>query len=91
MSPFEISPLAQSSRMGNALPSAQAVQALLVAPLRAAAFWTAIALPVVYLPMVATGVVWEHPLALLALFALNFLAFVAGHDHNRPDRSDRYD
>jgi len=83
--------MAASDRMGEALPSAEAVRALLVPPVRAAAFWAAIALPVVYLPMVATGVLWEQPLALLGLFVLNLVAFVAGHDHNRPDHSERFD
>jgi hypothetical protein len=73
----------------STLPALESVRSLVMPPVRAAAFWTAIALPVVYIPMLATGVVWEHPLALLTLFVLNMVAFVVGHDHNRPDGSER--
>jgi hypothetical protein len=52
---------------------------------RATAFWTAIALPLITVPMLATEVAWESPLTLLALFFVNALAFVVGHGHNQPD------
>lgn len=68
---------------GDALPApAAAAAATLLAPVRAAAFWSAVALPLVYLPLVATGAVWDRPLAFCALLALNAVAFVAGHGYD---------
>jgi hypothetical protein len=61
------------------------VRANLVEPVQAIAFWTAIGLPLVYLPMLATGAVWQNPMALLALLLLNVAAFVVGHEHNLPE------
>ncbi|MFB6221339.1 MAG: hypothetical protein ABEH90_07850 [Halolamina sp.] len=90
MSRSEASPMAALSRTGRALPSIESVRSFVVAPIRAAAFWTAIALPVVYLPMLVTGAGWEQPLLLLALLVLNVAAFVVGHDHNRPDGPERH-
>jgi hypothetical protein len=87
MSPSETSPLAASLRMNRTLPAIETVRSALVEPVRAAAFWTAITLPLVYVPMLATGAIGEHPVALLALIALNAVAFVVGHEHNQPDAS----
>lgn len=71
-----------SAPIGGALPGpAASVAALVVARVRAAAFWSAVALPVVYLPLVATGTVWEQPLAFCALLALNAVTFLVGHGH----------
>jgi hypothetical protein len=66
---------------GGELPSAASVAASMLVPVRAAAFWSAVALPLAYLPLVATGVVWEMPLTFCALLALNAAAFLAGHGH----------
>lgn len=91
MSPSEASPMAGSNRTRLSRPSIESVRSLLLAPVRALAFWSAIALPLVYVPMLATGVVWEYPLALLTLFLLNGLALVVGHGHNQPDDGSRHD
>lgn len=70
---------------GDALPGpAAAVAATLLGPVRAAAFWSAVALPLVYLPLVASGTVWDRPLAFCTLLALNVVAFLAGHGYD-PD------
>ena len=89
MSPSETSPLAGSNRTRLALPSFATLRSLLLPRVRAAAFWSAIALPLIYVPMLATEAVWEEPLALFALFLLNALAFVVGHGHNQPESAGR--
>lgn len=72
----------------DALPgSAATVAASVLGPVRAAAFWTAVALPVTYLPLVATGAVWDLPLVFCALLTLNVAAFLVGHDYD-PERAD---
>ena len=49
--------------------------------LRAASFYAAIGLPIVYLPMVAGGVAAGDVPALAALFAANAVALVLGHGY----------
>ncbi|WP_435119457.1 hypothetical protein [Halolamina sp. C58] len=67
---------------GDKLPrSALSAASSLLVPVRTAAFWSAVALPLVYLPLVATGAVWDQPLLFCALLALNAVAFLVGHDH----------
>lgn len=85
MSPSETSSLSGWLRTDRTLPSIESVRANLVEPVQAIAFWTAIGLPLVYLPMLATGAVWQNPMALLALLLLNVAAFVVGHEHNLPE------
>lgn len=91
MSPSETSPLSALTRTNRTLPNVASLRSAVAEPVQAAAFWSAIALPLVYVPMLATGVVWEHPVALLALFVLNIVAFVVGHEHNQPDGATRHD
>lgn len=91
MSPSETSPLFASLGTSRTLPAIESVASAVVEPVRAAAFWTAIALPLLYVPMLATGAIWEHPVALLALLTLNLVAFVVGHEHNQPDGAPRHD
>ncbi len=68
---------------GSELPrSAVAFAASMLGPVRAAAFWAAVGLPLTYLPMVATGAVWNRPIVFCALLALNAVAFLVGHDHD---------
>jgi len=70
---------------GSELPrSAISFAASMLGPVRAAAFWSAVALPLTYLPMVATGAVWDRPVVFCALLALNAVAFLVGHGHD-PD------
>jgi hypothetical protein len=55
-----------------------------VKPLRAAAFWLAVALPFAYLPLLADGIAGEAELVtLLGLMAANAVALLVGHDHRR--------
>lgn len=68
---------------GSELPrSAVSFAASMLGPVRAAAFWSAVALPLTYIPMVATGAVWDQPVVFCALLALNALAFLVGHGHD---------
>jgi len=67
---------------GDDLPSSVAsVAASLLGPVRTAAFWSAVGLPLVYLPLVATGAVWNRPFVFCALLLLNAVAFLVGHGH----------
>ncbi|WP_136688774.1 hypothetical protein [Halorhabdus amylolytica] len=57
---------------------------LLLEPVRGVAFWTAIALPFVQLPLLVSGL--QRPttaLAFLALLAVNVFALYVGHAHRR--------
>lgn len=73
---------------GDALPApAATIAAQLVGPVRATAFWSAVALPLVYVSLLATGAAWEQPLLFCLLLALNGVAFLVGHDHE-PGRTD---
>lgn len=56
----------------------------LAVPVRALAFWIAVALPLAYTPLLFVGVSGSEVTALLALVALNALLFVLGHGHNQP-------
>ena len=53
-----------------------------VAALKRGAFWGAILLPLVYLPMLVTGLdsVFQH-LLFVSLLALNVVLLVVGHTH----------
>jgi hypothetical protein len=56
----------------------------LIAPLSALAFWLAIALPALYLPLFVTGLESTHELlTFLGLFALHLLALFGGRTHRR--------
>lgn len=57
----------------------------LVLPVQFVSFWVAALLPLTYIPLLATGVVAEHPTAFLAVLCVNALAFVLGHGYRRPD------
>lgn len=85
MSPSETSSMSGWSQTNRTLPSIDSVRSSLVEPVQAIAFWAAIGLPLVYVPMLATGAVWQNPIALLALLMLNIAAFVVGHEHNLPE------
>lgn len=56
----------------------------LARPFEAVAFWSAIALPFLYLPLMANGLGSTTRLtAFLALLALHAVAIVGGHRYNR--------
>lgn len=53
-------------------------------PLEVVGFWTAIALPFLYVPLLFTGISTKAELlTFLGLLALNLAALLAGHDHKR--------
>lgn len=66
-------------------PPLETLVGLLVLPVRVVSFWVAALLPLTYLPLLAAGVVADHPTAFLALLCANAVAFVLGHGHRRPD------
>lgn len=54
-------------------------------------FWSAIALPMVYLPLLATGVHTVDGLFLfLGLLGLHVLALIGGQGHARADRAGQH-
>lgn len=61
----------------------QTVHRHVFTPVRAAGFWSAIALPFLYVPLVATGLETEAELTVfLALLAANVVAIALGHSHS---------
>jgi len=50
--------------------------------LQFAGFWSAVLLPLVYVPMLAGGAAASRPSAVVALLAAHALALVAGHGHH---------
>ncbi|SNR41517.1 hypothetical protein [Halorubrum vacuolatum] len=78
----------QNSRPAVRLPRTigaglhERVRQFTVGGLRAAAFWTAVFLPLAYVPVAYLS---DSAGALLALLALHLVSFVLGHEHNLPD------
>lgn len=63
---------------------AASLLARLARSLEAAAFWSAIALPFLYVPLLVNGVATTAQFtAFLTLLALHALAIVGGHRYNR--------
>lgn len=60
------------------------VTAHLLSPVRAAAFWFAVLMPLTYVPLLASGLIADRPAAFALLTALNAVAFVLGHSHRAP-------
>jgi hypothetical protein len=52
-------------------------------PLRAAGFWSAIALPFVILGLLAVGAAQQSPVLLSGLLTANVVGLVLGRTHNR--------
>ena len=70
----------------NTNATLESVAPTLAAPLRAAGFWSAIVLPLAYLPVLANGLSSSLEVGLfLGLLGLNFLALYVGHAHRRRD------
>ncbi|WP_222917458.1 hypothetical protein [Natrinema sp. SYSU A 869] len=56
----------------------------LATPIRAAGFWVAIAMPILYLPLLATGLSSSlDGILFLGLLIGNLLALYVGHSHRR--------
>lgn len=61
----------------------------LTRPLSVLAFWSAILLPVVYVPLFLAGIATTAELvAFLGLFVLHVVALIAGRSGHRPSRSE---
>ena len=60
-----------------------ALRHAVVDPLRALSFWTAVLLPLAYLPLVANGLGNGEMSVLASLVAVNAAALVIGHGHER--------
>ncbi|USZ67682.1 hypothetical protein NGM10_13220 [Halorussus salilacus] len=56
----------------------------LTQPIQIVGFWSAVALPFLYLPLLVTGISSEAELlTFVGLLALNLAALLAGHGHKR--------
>ncbi|MDQ2054737.1 hypothetical protein [Halobellus sp. H-GB7] len=62
--------------------SLQAPIKFLAAPVRFVSFWAAVALPFLYLPLLAGGLEGSEPNAFVALLAVNAVALVVGHSYH---------
>jgi hypothetical protein len=75
-----------STNDGLALPSASLtnIRESILTPVRGMAFWTAITLPFLYLPLLAYGLGSSATrLAFVGLVACNAVALVVGHSYSR--------
>lgn len=70
-------------------PPAYAIETLrtgverLARPIRCLGFWLSIALPLVYLPLLAGGLTGSQTVTFPALLGLHLLALYVGHDYAR--------
>lgn len=53
------------------------------APLRFIAFWAAVALPFLYVPLLAGGLEGQQLVVFVGLLFANAVALVLGHEHGR--------
>jgi len=60
----------------------RSVRERLASQLQFAGFWSAVALPLAYVPMLAGGVAASRPSLFAALLVAHALALVAGHDYH---------
>ena len=78
-----------SGSLRNELPSVRdakvpSVQQTVLAPIHAVAFWIAVVLPFLYVPLLASGLSTTATLnAFFALLAANAVALLIGHPHLR--------
>ncbi|GAB6861872.1 hypothetical protein ACFR97_10930 [Haloplanus litoreus] len=56
---------------------------VVAAPLRFIAFWAAVALPFLYLPLLAGGLEGQQLTVFVGLLLANVAALVLGHEHGR--------
>lgn len=81
-----MSTMSPSTQVRETLRDSRAARlsALLRRPVEALAFWAAIVLPFVYLPLLVGGFETTTDLLLFAgLIVANVVALLVGHDHNR--------
>lgn len=64
-------------------PSLSTLGAYVRRPLEATAFWTAVVLPFLYLPLLAGGFTGNDPYAFAALLVVNLVALLGGHGYRR--------
>lgn len=57
--------------------------AVLVRSMEAVAFWLAVALPFLYLPLLANGTSGQEAVVFVGLLVVNVVALVAGHGYHR--------
>lgn len=90
----EVSPMSNSSptapmdrlpRLNELVDAAPLRRTLTVvaAPLRFIAFWAAVALPFLYVPLLAGGLEGQQALVFAGLLAANAAALVLGHEYGR--------
>lgn len=78
-------PALRSSRFASALSSVLSEYQALLHAVEAVAFWAAVAMPFVYLPLLITGIeTASEGIALVALIAIHVVALVVGRRY-RPD------
>ena len=76
-----------NNELGNVLDGVSSVRKAskhVLSPVQALSFWVAVALPFLYIPLLATGLT-SRPLigAFLALLLCNAIALLVGHPHLR--------
>lgn len=82
-------PMSSSTNNGlrsslQSVPSFSEASEHVLSPIRALAFWIAVALPFLYLPLLAVGLSSRALTgAFLALLLCNAVALLVGHDHLR--------
>ena len=70
-------------RNHRALPSGHYL-GLLTGTIEMIGFWTAVALPFLYVPLLVTGLrTMPQRVTLVGLIALNIIALIVGHRHKR--------
>lgn len=73
-----------AERQESSSLSARYHEHALTTPIEMVGFWTAIALPFLYVPLLITGLGTPgETMTFLALLALNVVALLAGHSYNR--------
>ncbi|WP_248896504.1 hypothetical protein [Haloplanus halobius] len=74
--------LPRLDELADAWPLERGLDAV-ATPLRFVAFWAAVALPFLYLPLLIGGLQGEQATAFVALLSVNVAALVIGHEHGR--------
>jgi hypothetical protein len=76
-----------TERTALATQTAQHGRAALGRSVRWLSFWTAITLPVLYLPLLYAGIGAQTGALFLGLLVLQLIALLAGHGYNQPTQS----